>query len=604
MGSRASRGSRAGEHSGRGGSARLTGWAGRFKLRGGMIELSRKTFCRSGVRGFHSGRSLSFLIVFCFCWVTSNAESPPNIVFILADDLDFDEIGVYSHREFPSRTGAQELGFTEWEEDWRAYADPRMHTPHIDSLAERGARFDRFYVTTAICSPSRYSFLTGRYASRSGPFLDRKPPGTEALIDWSTSLGPEEPNLPKELKALGYATGMVGKWHLGFPAERIDPVGPAANPEDPAVAEQILANYERSVRYVREHFGFDWVGRLYVWNKEAVRLGIPDSLRHHNLEWITEGALEFIETYAEGGEPFFLYFSLTIPHSQYDGRYGEYRGADPLATSKGLLEERPRGQPSRASIDARLAERGIDSRNAMATWMDDSVGAVLELLRELGIEDNTIVIFTSDHQNRGKFTVMEGSRVPFLIRWPDGIRAGMEIEALSANIDLLPTLVEWAGGEVPGDLEVDGRSLTPLFEAVAPDNWRKALLLECNYSRAVVGDTWKYVAHRPPETVRKRMDEDWRRYARTGERRTVHWTGRSNPHRSWGEAGIRYVADLDFPHFFDYDQLYDLEADPFEQVNVADYPHYRPELDAQKEELRELLEGLPHAFGEFSEGEH
>lgn len=526
-------------------------------------------------------------------------HSAPNILFILADDLDFDELGVYSHREFPSRTGAGEQGFTQWREGWRAYADPRMLTPNIDSLAEEGARFDRFYVTSAVCSPSRYSFLTGRYASRSRPFQEKNPAGTEANINWSTSLGPEESNLPKALKSLGYTTGMVGKWHLGFPFERIRRLPRDADPTDFEVAEQLLSNYQTSVDYMEKHFGFDWVRRLYLRNKEAGLLGIPDVLRHHNLEWITEGALEFLEEQAVRGGPFFLYMSLTIPHGQYDAPFAEFRGANPLATPRGLLDERPQGQPSRESIYERLESRGIDSRNAMATWMDDSVGAVLDHLEHLGMEENTIVIFTSDHQNRGKFTVMEGSRVPFLIRWPARIQPGQQIEALSANIDLRPTLVEWAGGDPGASDEVDGRSLAPLFEDPEASGWRDHLLLECNYSRAVVGETWKYVAHRPPPEARERMDRDWREFARTGERRTVHWTGRPNPHAAWGEEGIRYVADVDFPHFFDFDQLYNLEVDPFEQVNVADYPQYGEILSRLQEELRKHLQSLPHAFGEF-----
>jgi len=550
-------------------------------------------------------------ILLLFAWVTTPGlqgepalenppgYTPPNIVLILADDLDFDEIGVYDFREFPSRTGAGAKGFTQWRENWRNYKDPRMWTPHIDSLARDGAIFERFYVTTGVCTPSRYSIMTGRYASRSPGLEGKIPEGEPANVDWNTFLDPQEPHLARLLDRKGYHTGLVGKWHLGFPQDLVEPVPADADPRESKVAERIHANYARSITYMEKKVGFDEVDRLYLVNKESRKLGIPDSLRHHNLEWITAGAVNFLEKNGNNQNPFFLFMSLTIPHSQYDAIYGEMAGADPLATPAGLLEEAPDVQPSRNNIRKRLQERGIDTRNAMATWMDDSVGAVLKKLEALGIAENTIVIFTSDHQNRGKFSAYEGSRVPFLIRWPGRIEAGTTVKSLCANIDLLPTLLEVAGGSVPASVKVDGRSFLDLLNGEAGKSWRTSLLLECHYSRAVVTEQWKYLVNRPPEAVRQKMDEDWRHYAETGSRRTVNWTGKHNPH-DWGEVGIRYVLDVDFPHYFDYDQLYNLQADPFEQVNLADYPQYKTVLNTLRETLREHSAELPYPFGEFS----
>lgn len=531
------------------------------------------------------------------------AAPRPNIIFILADDLDFDELGVYRPQDYPSRTGAHLRGLTTWREDWRYYADPRMHTPHIDSLAAEGMRFDRFYVTSAICTPSRYAFMTGRYATRSQPFVERHPPGTEALITWNTVLGPDEPNLARTMSRLGYHTGLVGKWHLGFPFDQIDPLPTDADPTEPKVAAQVRRNYEHSVQTLRETFGWDHVDRLFLLNKEGQGLGLPDALRHHNQEWLTEGALAFIDDRARTDEPFFLYLALTVPHSQFDAIYGEYRGADPLASPAGRLAEPPQGQPSRASIDARLRGREISRRNAVATWIDDSVGAILGKLKAMGIDEDTLVIFTSDHQSRGKFTTYEGSRVPFLARWPNGIPAGRTVEALAANIDVAPTLVELAGG-TPGDLgTVDGASLLPLWQGNAPPDWRDSLLLEVAYSRAVVTPDWKLLVNRPAPEALAAFDADRLAFTTTGQRRTVHWSGRANPHGPWwGEEGIRYVADVDFPHFFDFDQLYDLNTDPFEQVNLIGHPEYAGIAEELKARLREHLATLPHAFGEFSDG--
>lgn len=550
-----------------------------------------------------------WIIVFCCLYFLTiqllpgkspeKGESPPNIVFIITDDLDFDEIGVYDYKKYPCRTGAHAKGFTEWREDWRYYEDPRMHTPNIDSLARDGAMFERFYVTSSVCSPSRYSFMTGRYGSRSRPFLEMNPPGSEAKVNWSSKLGPDESNLARILGSMGYLTGLVGKWHLGFPRELIDAVPPDSDPSDPKIEEQIKTNYARSVEYMKNEIGFDEVDRLYMRNKESKALGLPDSLQHHNLEWITEGALEFLERYGDREQPFFLYMALSIPHSQFDAIYGEFKGADPLATTSGLLDKPPNAQPARSTIYDRLEGKGIDPRNAMGTWMDDSVGAVLDKLESLGISENTVVVFTSDHQSRGKFTCYEGNRVPFLLRWPEKIKAGTRIDSLCANIDVVPTFLEMAGESVADSTLVDGRSLMPVLSRKKPQQWRNALLLESGHSRAVVTQQWKYLANRPPREVVEKMDEDWRNYARTGELRHINWTGRDNPH-DWGEVGIRYVADVDFPHFFDYDQLYNLEVDPFEQVNLADYPKYREVLEAMKSKLEFQLQAMPHAFGEFN----
>lgn len=527
----------------------------------------------------------------------------PNIILIIADDLDFDEIGIYEPRDNPSRTGAHLRGLTAWQEDWRYYADPQMHTPYIDSLASEGMRFDRFYVTSAVCTPSRYSFMTGRYATRSRPFRQQYPAGTEAFITWNTTLGPDEPNLARALSGLGYHTGLVGKWHLGFPFDRIDPLPADADPTDPDTAAQIRRNYDLSVKTMREDFGWDHVDRLFLLNKEGGSLGIPDALRHHNQEWLTEGALQFIQDRSETDQPFFLYLGLTIPHSQFDAIYGEFRGADPLASPAGRLSRPPTGQPSRSSIDARLHDRDISPRNAMATWIDDGVGAILEQLERLEIDENTLVIFTSDHQSRGKFTAYEGSRVPFLARWPDRIPAGVTVDALTANIDVAPTLVELAGGKPEKLGTVDGHSLWPLLQGDTPEQWRESLLLEIAYSRAVVTRDWKLLVNRPVPEALAAFDADRLAYTTTGQRRTVHWSGRSNPHGPrWGEEGIRYIADVDFPHFFDFDQLYQLSTDPFEQVNLISHPGYQGITKELTTQLREHLAPLPHAFGEFSRG--
>lgn len=524
----------------------------------------------------------------------------PNVVLFYFDDLDFDEIGVYDHNAFPSYTGARERGlFKDNMNPWLAYLDsPVVHTPHIDSLARDGARFDRFYITSSICTPSRYALLTGRYAGHAPALSQLFPPGTEANLLQNTELLPEEWSLPKLLKRSGYATGMVGKWHNspwdGPYAGRVKGIAPDADPRDPEVARKIRAAYEKGAAYVRESHGFDYAGRLYLQNKEA--LGIPKALQVHNLEWLVEGALEFIDGHHE--DPFFLYFASTAPHGWVGS--GDFLNADPLATPAGMLEAPPKGMPPREDTARRAREAGAQARLIEATWLDDAVGSVLGRLEELDLTKNTLVFFISDHQNRGKRTCYEANHVPALLRWPGRARAGSKIGKLCANIDVLPTVLDACRVNPPADLKVDGRSLVPLLAGSGEAPWRDALLLEVAYAKAVVTEGWKYIALRCPEAVRAEMA--------AAPPNTYAWDGtatRCKQDTRWDKKGdvyTHYGAHKDFPAYFEADQLYHLDEDPYEQHNLAGDPAQADRLKKMQGLLKGLLAQSPHAFGEFTPG--
>ena len=333
--------------------------------------------------------------------------------------------------------------------------------------------------------------------------------------------------------------------------------------------------------------GFDVVERLYFANYGG--LPMPEHMKVHNLEWQTEGALEFIEKNKD--EPFFLYFSITAPHGQY---FEDWMQKDWRATPAGMLIEKPKGMPSRESVRQRVLKAGLPLQNSMSTWIDDSLGAVLNKLEEAGVADNTIVLFLSDHQSRGKLTVHEGNRAPGIIRWPGRIKPGSVEERIVSNIDMRPTLLEAAGAEA-ADL-VDGQSWLPII-GNPKTVWRDSLLLETSYSRAVVSKDWKYIAHRPPLDVLDKMAAD----QKSGTRRHVGWSGRTTPAASG--MGVRFNADQDFPHYFDPDQLYDLSSDVFEQNNVINNPENKQRLDELKKRLDQEIGNLPHAFGEFGKKE-
>jgi arylsulfatase A-like enzyme len=458
--------------------------------------------------------------------------------------------------------------------------------------------------------------LTGRLASRNPHILGETPSNQQINIRWNTPLLPEESSLVKSLNELGYATGMSGKWHNGAPGNIIgdwpeeapsvyaENVGPESALDSLDVRVAIETAHNVLVNYLEGPIGFDWAKTVSYENKE--RWTVPHELQVHNLEWITGGALDFLERYQN--EPFFLYVSLPVPHGHY---YQGWEDDNILATPHGYLNEIPESQRSRASVFDRLANLGIDRRNSMGTWIDDSVGAILDKLDALELSENTLVVFTSDHQARGKNTCYEGTRVPMIVRWPGIVRPGMHVDALAANTDFTPTLVKIAGGNTNPEQD-DGESLLPLLMETQ-DSIHDYVFLEMNNSRAVVTDEWKLLLNRVPsyqevvnpqvwergpESIASAMTFDQKQAEKENRPRRVGWDGiiANGP---WETIGVWFYSAATFPAYFERNQLYNLETDPFEQENVYD----NDDLAMIREGLMEKLAGqirlLPRPFGEF-----
>lgn len=457
-------------------------------------------------------------------------------------------------------------------------------TPHIDRLAREGVRFDRAYVTSPVCVPSRFGLLTGRFASRSKdlhalPSPDNSQriclPGQPCLIRWNTALLPGERTLAHVLQQHGYTTGMVGKWHLDNPRKVDDAwrnYPGEAGEVTPEIEQRLVAQDHVFRARVRDNFGFDSVERFYSMNLHCMvtQQGLPEKLAFHNTEWITEGALEFIE--ANANQPFFLYMALTTPHWPHPV---ESMRADPRITPIGMLDEPPVGMPSRESVFERAEAVGLFERRTEPTWMDDSVGAVLHKLDTLDLADDTIVVFMSDHQGKGKGSLYEsGVRIPMIMRWGDRLKGGAARDELVANIDLAPTLLDACGGDWPADYTVDGRSFLPMLDGDASAA-RSSLMLEMGFARGVVTPDHKYIAVRFPYDA-ELADEPG-------------LDGRA----------VQYGVDELYPAYFDRDQLYDLRADPGEQRNLAADPEHATALEALRAALTEQSEKLPHTFGEF-----
>jgi len=479
-------------------------------------------------------------------------DDRPNIVVIYSDDQAISELGCY---------GGEVL------------------SPHIDSLARDGMKFERFYISSPVCCPSRYSLLTGRHASRSRSSMGKYPPGTHINIGWEAVVHGERNTLPKILQKSGYRTGFVGKWHQG--SGTTEKVPKNGDPEDPRISEIMERNYKTTVDAIRSS-GFDEVASAYTRNV-AGGGWLPKGMQHHNQEWVTDGALKFIER--NHGAPFFLYMPTTLVHSPKP--LGSLK-ADPRITANGYLKEPVKVQPSREDVLERVRAAGFPEETVGVTWLDDGVGAILKKLAELGLADNTIVMFASDNGNKGKFSCYDiGARMPFLVRWPKKVKPGMACNELVSNIDIAATIYDLCGISVPKNVRVDGRSIRSLLENDGQYK-RDSLFLEIGSTRAIVSkDGFKYIALRFSPEVQEEVSQG-AKYS--------HWAVKMDE-----KAHHTYDGEKLFPGYFDADQLYDLKDDSEEQVNLADDQKYKKKLEEMKRLLRDYSRDLPHTFGEFKQ---
>jgi len=493
------------------------------------------------------------------------AQEKPNIILIYADDLDADELEYTAGATdtWATFTGAQSSEV------------PKLLTPHINSIAEDGIVFTRFYINSSVCTPSRYNLMSGQLATRGPDMLNRFPAGTHATLDWYPAMLRSENNIAKELQKLGYRTGIVGKWH-NLPDEanmpKLDQAYRKANPTMQEISQYedvVKAYYKAGMDYFSEGYGWDVVDRM-EWGNFIV-----------NLDWMAEGALKFIDESKDA--PFFLYLPLPVPHGQYRYAYNDLSSLDRRICANGILDEAPGVLPADEDVYARCDAHGVPRENAMATHMDDYIGAVLDKLDTYGLRENTLVIFTSDHGSRGKNSCFEGAiRMPLFAAWPAGIEPGMRSESLCGNIDVPATLIEIAGGVPPEEMNRDARSFKQqLLGKGEPPGWRESLFIEAGNSRAVVTKKWKYIANRVTPEVEQLMKE------RPG---VVYWSGVDHHN---------YNTENMYPGYWDADQLYDLESDLFEQQNIYESAAYCKAIPGLKREMDRYVASLPHTFGEF-----
>lgn len=351
-------------------------------------------------------KAILIVLFACLLAVSADAQKRPNVVLIIADDLGYGDLSSWGAKDVKS--------------------------PAVDSLVARGVRLNRFYANCPVCSPSRASLLSGRYPELAGvPGVIR----TSPTDNWGY-LAPDAMLLPVVLKKAGYHTAIVGKWHLGLEAEN----APLARGFDHFhgflgdMMDSYTTHRRHDINYMREN------------DKEIDPTG-------HATDLFTQWAVDYIQQRAPdaraGKQPFFLYLAYNAPHT-------------PIQPPQEWLDKVKAREPGITPKRAALV--------ALIEHMDDGIGKVLAALKQSGVEEDTLVLFTSDNGGdlppganngplrAGKGTMYEGGlRVAMTAAWPGRILAGSSSDQVALHMDLMPTICEAAGAQPPA--RIDGRSI-------------------------------------------------------------------------------------------------------------------------------------------------
>jgi len=500
--------------------------------------------------------------IFILSGCLNGKQDKPNILFIMSDDHTTQAFGVYGSR--------------------LASLDPTLN---LDQLASEGVVFDQVFCNNSICTPSRASIITGQYSQTNG------------VLDLDGNIPPERQYLPIEIKKAGYLTAMIGKWHLK---------------KEPAAFDyyNVLPGQGRYQDPTTREMGKG------QWPKNTIQH------TGHSSDVVTDISLEWLKS-RDKTLPFFLMHHFKAPHDLFSNakRYDEYLEESEIPEPKSLYESGNHGSVSTRGVDDSLIDTiGASVSLRCNAWdlgkrmnisdtipepeythqvyqeflkrylrcvkgVDDNIKRIVDYLKEEGVYDNTVIIYTGDqgyylgeHDYFDKrWMYEEGMRMPFIVRYPDGLKAGERSDLLLNNTDFAPTMIELAGGEVPDYMQGISFANTVLGKT-------QKVQREETYYRY-----WMHMAHN--------LGNPGHFGIRTNKFKLIFFYGvdYEDPPRTdyWGSQ-----ADVVTPPGWEF---YDLEKDPKEMNNLYGNPEYasiiadlKIRLKSTREELNETDANYPH----------
>ena len=385
-------------------------------------------------------------------FLNAEQQERPNFVIIYTDDHGYGDLGCY---------GSQ-----------------KAITPRIDQMAAEGAKLTSFYMAAPYCTPSRAALMTGTYPIRNGMA------GGVMLAADERGLHPNEITVAEVLRDAGYKTGMFGKWHLGDQ--------PQFMPTAQGFEEFFGLPYSHDIHPFNPKGNRKFPPLPLLEGEEVIELD-PDA--DYLTKRFTDRAVDFIAQNKE--KPFFLYVPHPLPHRPIHTA-PEYLKSIPEEYRKAIEEEKVTGQIN-YDVRDKLYYESLQE-------IDWSVGKILDALKENGVDENTIVLFTADngqarppvgigtaHPLKGSkgVTAEGGLRVPTVIRWPKGIQPGSDTNELLTAMDLLPTFARLAGGELPTDRMIDGKDILQCLTEGAKSPHEVFFYYRINSLQAVRAGKWK-----------------------------------------------------------------------------------------------------------------
>ena len=378
------------------------------------------------------------------------SSSRPNIIFIVADDLGFADLGCYGGRE----------------------AEFGPVSPVLDQLAAGGLKFTQGYSNSPVCSPTRFALMTARWQYRLRGAAE-EPINSKSKGSTTLGLPPEHPTLPSLLRDAGYRTALIGKWHLGYPPS----FGPLRSGY-----EEFFGPMSGGVDYFT-HASSNGTHDLYAGEEEQHEEGYLTDL-------LSQRAVDYVKRMAPGAEqgtPFFLSLHYTAPHWPWETR-----------------EDHALAQEVKGNL-FHLHGGNIHTYRRMIHHMDEGIGWVVNALRETGQLDNTLIVFTSDNGGErfsdnwplvgGKMDLTEGGiRVPWIAHWPAVIAPGGVSQQHCLTMDWSATMLELAGAKPHADYPLDGVSLSPVLRQPG-QTFERPLYWRMNHrgQRALRLGDWKYL---------------------------------------------------------------------------------------------------------------